>query len=183
MNVNSIFKHALLEMDEDPADISDYDEKFKMYLNMGYQLIVRKYYKPRETVVVRTDKEGYLNLYGYNVEEIVAMQTVDGRPVTYEVHPDGRNEYQTSARGQKVAVVYVTSYPPLVDELDEPNLPEHVHYALVNYICYKHLSSGNLAKQSRAQYYLQSFYEAMGMLKPTGSGSVKTYTNFYAATE
>lgn len=173
----------MLEMDEDPADICDYDEKFRMYLNMGYQLILRKYYKPRETVIVCTDKEGRLNLIGYDVEEIVTMQTVDGRPVTYEVHPDGRNEYQTSVYGQQVAIVYVTNYPPLVNELDEPRLPEHVHYALVNYICYKHLSSGNLAKQSRAQYYLQSFYEAMGMLKPAGTGSVKTYMNFYAATD
>lgn len=182
MNVNSIFKHAMLEMDEDPADICDYEEKFRMYLNMGYQIIVRQHYKPKETYRCHADENGNISLAGYDIESVVEMTDEDGHMVRYAACPDGCGVYRTSVRSGDVDVVCQVNYPALEKGTDVPEIPEHVHYALVNYICYKHLSSGNLAKQSRAQYYRQSFYEAMGMLKPAGTGSVTTYRNFYSAT-
>jgi len=40
-----------------------------------------------------------------------------------------------------------------------------------------------MAKQSRAQFFLSSFYAAMRMIRPEGMGSVKDYKNLYAATD
>ncbi|MBE5798329.1 MAG: hypothetical protein E7321_00050 [Clostridiales bacterium] len=182
MNVSAILHHVMLELDEDPADINDYDQKFMMYLNMGYQLILRQHYKPRETYLSQADERGMVNLSGYDIDCVVQMQDEDGRIVHFRADAQGDGVYHTTARDEDVVVVCQVTYPPLSGELDVPRIPEHVHYALVQYICYKHLSSGNLAKQSRAQYYKQSFYEMMSMLKPVGTGSVTTYTNFYSAT-
>lgn len=182
MNVASIFKHAMIELDEDPSDICDYDEKFKMYLNMGYQIILRQHYKPRETFICHADEQSRVCLDGYSVESVVQITDMDGRPVSFRACADGCGMYQVAVHDEDVNVVCQVNYPALENELDVPRIPEHVHYALVQYICYKHLSSGNLAKQSRAQYYRQSFYEAMGTLKPVGTGSVTTYSNFYSAT-
>lgn len=182
MNVSVILKNVMLELDEDLADIADYEEKFKMYLNMGYQIILRQYYKPRETFIVHTDKQGRVDLTGFDVEQVIEMQARNGRRVQFRACSDGCGAYQTTARDEEVSVVCQVNYPALVKDEDIPNIPEHAHYALVQYVCYKHLSSGNLAKQSRAQYYRQSFYEAMSMLKPMGTGSVTTYINFYSAT-
>lgn len=182
MTTDQIFRHAMLEMDEDPADIIDYTDKFSMYLNNGYQILLRKYYKPRETCVFQTDENGMVYLTGYDIENVVEMRDESGRLVQFQESADGSGAYQTNARNSNVSVVCQVNYPPLEKGLDEPMIPEHAHYALVLYICYMHLSSGNLAKQSRAKHYLQGFYEAANAIRPVGAGSVTTYKNFYSAT-
>ena len=63
--------------------------------------------------------------------------------------------------GQTLRAVCEVAFYPLEDGQDEPQIPEYAHAALADYICYRHLSSGNLAKQSRAQFYQNSFYQAM----------------------
>lgn len=122
MTVGEIYTQALLELDESTEDLHEFEQKFNHYLNIGYQIALRDYYKPQELMS-----------------------------------------------------------EPLANPDDVPNLPEHAHHGLVDYICYRHLSSGNLAKQSRAQFYRQSFYEAMRMLHPQNSSPGK-YVNFYEAT-
>ena len=62
-------------------------------------------------------------------------------------------------------------------------LPAYAHAALSDYICYRHLSSGNLAKQSRAQFYQNSFYQEMNRIRPQGMGSVTRMRNLYEATD
>ena len=68
-------------------------------------------------------------------------------------------------------------------ETDEPMLPRRVHHALADYICFRHLSCGNMAKQAKAQFFLTSFHQAMRTLRPQGMGSVKGYNNLYAQTD
>lgn len=182
MTVSDILSAALRELDEDPADIGEYRDKFMLYLNMGYQTILRKYYRPRETLPMRTDENGLLNLYGYDVESVLSIRDENGRTVSFTPCADDSGDVQTPARNAEVLVLCQMNCPPLAQDGDEPRLPEHAQYALVWYICYKQLSSGNLAKQSRAQVYMQGFYDVMSMLRPMGTGSVKTYTNFYEAT-
>ncbi|MBE5798368.1 MAG: hypothetical protein E7321_00250 [Clostridiales bacterium] len=182
MTADQIIRHAMLELDEDPGDMSEYDQRFRMYMNTGYQLILRQYYKPRETFVCHADENGRVNLDGFDIERVVEMRDKTGRCVPFGVCPDGCGMHQTAVRNQDVTVICQVNYPALESGLDVPRIPEHVHDALVSYICYKHLSGGNLAKQSRAQVYLQSFYEAMRMLRPMGAGSVTAYKNLYSAT-
>ena len=71
----------------------------------------------------------------------------------------------------------------LENGLDEPLLPEYAQPALADYICYRHLSSGNLAKQSRAEFFRQSFYQQMRTINPQGAGSVTRMQNLYAVTD
>ena len=71
----------------------------------------------------------------------------------------------------------------LEQDADEPQLPLEAHAALADYICYRHLSSGNLAKQSRAQHYRNEFYAQMQRLSPRPSGGVTGYKNFYTVTD
>ncbi|MEI3413646.1 MAG: hypothetical protein V8Q88_00480 [Christensenellales bacterium] len=85
-------------------------------------------------------------------------------------------------RGRRCGRLEVAFYP-LEDGQDEPQLPEYAHAALADYICYRHLSSGNLAKQSRAQFYQTSFYQAMQRIRPEGMGSVTRFRNLYEVTD
>ena len=71
----------------------------------------------------------------------------------------------------------------LTQDSDEPKLPEYAHSALVEYICYRHLLNGNLAKQSQAQAHLNRYYQIAGTIRPQGSESVRTMRNLYAATD
>lgn len=182
MTVSEILAAALRELDEEMADMPDFRDKFMLYLNMGYQTILRKYYRPRETFHMRTDDSGRLDLYGLDVESVAAVRDEEGRTLPFTTSADDSGILQTDARNANVNVICQVNCPPLAADGDEPRLPVHAQYALVWYICYKQLSSGNLAKQSRAQVYMQSFYDAMSMLRPVGTGSVKRYTNFYEAT-
>lgn len=182
MTVGEILTAAMHELDEDPADLNEHRARFMLYLNTGYQTILRKYYRPRETLCMHTDEDGWLNLYGHDVEQVLSIRDHRGRHVSFTPCDDDSGDVEIGLRDADVYVLCQVNCPPLGDITDEPKLPEHAHYALVLYICWKHLQSGNLAKQSRAQVYMNGFYEVMNMLQPMGTGSVKTYTNFYAAT-
>ena len=75
------------------------------------------------------------------------------------------------------------SYPDMKSGSDVPRIDETAHAALCDYACWRFLSNGNLAKQSRAQHYSQRFYAAMRMLRPQGMGSVTGYRGLYAVTD
>ena len=73
--------------------------------------------------------------------------------------------------------------PALQKATDEPQLPDFAHAALADYICYRHLSSGNLSKQSRAEFFRESFYQQMRALGYEGQGSVTRTKNLYTVTD
>ena len=49
MTLSQIIAQALRQLDEDAEDVSEYEERFRVYANMGYDIAVREYLKPRWT--------------------------------------------------------------------------------------------------------------------------------------
>lgn len=181
MKLAQIIKLALCQLDEDLEDAVDYDELFKMYANQGYVIAVEEYYKPREFVVFKSDDKGLIQLYE-DYGRVIELRDEFNRRVLFEVSPDGRYLITGRADTEFTAFVEVKA-AMLDDEGDEPSIPEKAHSALVDYICYRHLMNGNMAKQQRGQMYYQEFLRAMRRIKPQGDGSVRHMQNLYTATD
>ncbi|MBR5560934.1 MAG: hypothetical protein IKU73_05930 [Clostridia bacterium] len=182
MTLAGLMKLALRQLDETPEDISEYDELFRSYANMGYMIALRLYLKPRESFSLTTDEGGRADLGALPLGRVVQVEDERGRLVWFDVAADG-GSIRTGVREGKVKLLCEVEYPPLKGDTDEPRLPAYAHPALADYICYRHLSSGSLAKQSRAEFFYQSFYQQMRALKPQGAGSVTRLRNLYSATE
>lgn len=182
MTVNQILTQAMMELDEDIGDLPEYEQRFMRYLNAGYRIAMRRYFRPHEQHAAHTDRDGFA-CRPMGMLRVVAVRDENGRDVAFRESVDGSGMLKTSAHDADVYIAGEMEECPLKGSVDEPQLPEHAHDALVDYICYRHLSSGNLAKQARAQYYLQSFYDAMSAIRPQGDGAVTNYTNLYAATD
>ena len=163
MTLSQIIAQALRQLDEDAEDVSEYEESFRVYANMGYDIAVREYLKPRRIFYTEVDEEGNAPVPGLTVVRVI--------------------ELRDDLAGQTLRAVCEVAFYPLEDGQDEPQLPEYAHAALADYICYRHLSSGNLAKQSRAQFYQTSFYQAMQRIRPEGMGSVTRFRNLYEVTD
>lgn len=174
-------KLALRQLDEAAEDMSEYDELFRSYANMGYMIALRLFLKPREVMELRTDSAGCADLAGLFIARVVEVWDEEGRRVRFVMGGDGHTLH-TGACAQRVRVLCEIECPPLESGLDEPMLPEYAQPALADYICYRHLSSGNLAKQSRAEFFRQSFYQQMRAMTPQGAGSVTRLKNLYLAT-
>lgn len=173
---------ALRQLDEDPQDISEYDDVFRAYANMGYHIAVSEYLRPRETYAIQTDKDGRAQMPGTNEARIAEITDEEGRAVCFEIEADGKT-LRTGKRDKRLSAVCEILHPPMEEETDEPRLPAAAHPALADYICYRYLSSGNLAKQSRAQFFLNSFYQQMRAIRPQGMGSVTRERNLYAVSD
>lgn len=183
MTLAQIMKLALRQLDEDPEDISEYDELFRYYANMGYQIALRDYYKPRDVMTFRTDSKGVAVVGGLRIISIHDLRDENTKArVYYELSSTGRS-IRTGRPDASLTAVCETEKPPLENDTDEPIIPEYTHHALVDYICYRHLLSGNMAKQSRAQAFLQGFYQTMKLLQPESSGSVTDIYNLYSASD
>ena len=53
MTLSQIIAQALRQLDEDAEDVSEYEERFRVYANMGYDIAVREYLKPRRVFLHR----------------------------------------------------------------------------------------------------------------------------------
>lgn len=187
MTLAQIMTLALRQLDEDPEDISEYDDMFRVYANMGYQTAMVDYVKPRETREYVSGEEGMFDI-DRDVRRVVSLERRDENGHIYKDVP-----FILSPTGEQVITAYHNASFTAVCEVvpkgmeresDEPeHLPQSAHPALADYICYRHLSNGNMAKQSKAQFYLQQFYNAMRMLRPQGMGSVKGFKHLYAVTD
>lgn len=187
MTLSQIIRMALRQLDEDPGDVSEYDDLFRAYANIGYHIAVREYLHPREVRTLHTDECGAAPIGQTDIVRVVDVRrkVEDGGPlysVPFALTGDGR-AVKTRCGEETLYALCEVDYPAMSEETEEPKLPENVHHALADYICYRHLSSGNLAKQSRAQFYLSSFYQAMRQMKPDGFGSVTHEVNLYAVTD
>lgn len=187
MTLAQIMTLALRQLDEDPEDISEYDELFRAYANQGYQIALAEYVRPREMRTYRSDERGVIRMEE-DVRRIVELrQRMNGDKIRRNVF------FQLSATGRTIETAYPDTefiavceiVPPMLEtESDEPvHLPQEAHSALADYICYRHLSNGNMAKQAKAQYYQQQFYQAMQRIRPQGFGSVREFQNLYAVTD
>jgi len=182
MTLASIMKLALRQLDEAAEDISEYDELFKSYANMGYMIALKQFLRPRETLTLKTDKSGRADIRGMRISRVVEICGEDGQNVWFDLSADGCS-IVTQEREKSLRALCEMERPPLENDMDEPDMPQWAHAALADYICYRHLSSGNLAKQSRAEFFRQSFYQQMRTLTPQGAGSVTRMKNLYAVTD
>lgn len=182
MTLGQIMRLALRQLDEDPADIAEYAELFRMWANQGYQIVLKQYYKPIDTVVLKTDENGKAYIEGMDIERIIDLKDENERDVWNEVSTNGAY-LLTKQKDKTLTAVCQIKLAALEKDSDEPRFPEEYHSMLVDYICYKHLIRGNMAKQSRAQAFQSEFYRQAQQLKPQGGGSVTGFKNLYAVTE
>lgn len=187
MTLAQIMTLALRQLDEDPEDISEYDDLFRVYANEGYRIAVDTYVKPRETRYARSDEHGLIMLEP-DVRRVVELKErlESGRGAQNSLlvlSADGTALVTNLANRDFILLCEVTATDMEI-ETDEPTmLPKEAHNALADYICYRHLSNGNMAKQSKAQHYQTSFYQAMQRIRSKAMGSVRNFTNLYAATD
>ena len=181
MTLATIMKLAMRQLDEPDADMSEYEEMFAHYANMGYRIALKQYYKPRLTIETESDAYGDVRLDDVKIGRIVEVRDATGRRMPFVMDADGETLH-VGASWQTIRLLCEYDYPPMKDGLDSPRLPEYAQPALADYICYRHLSSGSLAKQSRAEFFRNSFYEQMRAIRPAADGSVKGLKNLYAAT-
>ncbi len=191
MTLAQIMRLALRQLDEDPEDVGEVDDLFAGYANLGYEIAVREYLKPRETRALYAGRRGYASIEGMDVERVVRVWDEQGRERAFETAPDGRNirllDWTYGAAdaqgGAPLRALCEVRYAPLEAPTDVPRLPPSAQAALADYICFRHLSCGNLAKQGRARFYEDSFYRAMRAIRPEGYGSVTRARNLYAVTD
>ena len=182
MTLAQIMQMALRQMDEGEADISEYDDVFRRYANEGYQLAMRDAAKPRQTLTLKTDKDGYADTQGMGAARIAAAYDAEGNEVFVCPSPDGRG-IRTDAAKKTLTVIAEMEPGMLLEDMDVPELPEWAHGALADYICYRHLSGGGLTKQKQAQFFYSMYSQTMRRIRPQGMGSVTGYRNLYEATD
>ena len=182
MTLAEIMRLALRQLDEDPADISEFADLFRNYANLGYKLLVSRYYKPKDTVTLLTDDKGMACIEGMDIDYIVSLCDSRDCNIHFHISADGA-WIETPRKNADLTAVCVIEFPPMREDTESPRIPEHAHQALVDYVCYRHLMNGNAAKQSRAMMYYQMFEQTARTIKPQGSGSVTRMRNLYTATD
>lgn len=180
MTLAEIMRLALRQLDEDPADISDFADLFRSYANLGYKIIVSRYYKPKKEFSLQTDENGEAELDGLGIDHILILTDKNGSEVWYRLSGDG-SKIATTHKNAELNALCILDYAPMKEDSDQPQFPEHAHHALVDYVCCRYLLNGNAAKQNRAMMFYQQFEQTARTIKPQGSGSVTHFRNLYAA--
>jgi len=181
MTLATIMKLAMRQLDEQETDLSEYEELFRHYANMGYMIALRQYLRPRLKLELESDGYGDVRLEDARIERVVEVRDAMGRRMPFAMDADGETLH-LGAGWQTVCVLCEYAFPPMEDGLSAPMLPEYAQPALADYICYRHLSSGSLSKQSRAAFFRDSFYEQMRAIRRQAEGSVTGLKNLHEAT-
>ena len=84
MTLSQLIAHALRQLDENAEDVSEYEESFKVYANMGYDIAVREYLKPRRIFYTDVDEEGNAPVPGMLITRVVELRDKYGRDVGYD---------------------------------------------------------------------------------------------------
>ena len=74
MTLSQIIAQALRQLDEDAEDVSEYEERFRVYANMGYDIAVREYLKPRRIFYTEVDEEGNAPVPGLTVVRVIELR-------------------------------------------------------------------------------------------------------------
>lgn len=182
MTLAQIILRAINLLDEDPQDVDEFHDLFMAFANEGYRIAVTQYIKPRQRFPIRTDKNGSASLFFGDITRVVSLEDEMGYQVWFDLSEDGMR-IRTRRPSENMLALCEIGYPDMEHDDDVPRLPAFLHPALADYICYRYLSSGNLARQSRAQVFSANFYRAMQAARPQGMGSVTRLQNLYAVTE
>ena len=89
MTLSQIIAQALRQLDEDAEDVSEYEESFKVYANMGYDIAVREYLKPRRIFYTDVDEAGNAPVPGLTVTRVIERRD-GGHPDSFQ--REGRND-------------------------------------------------------------------------------------------
>lgn len=183
MTYAEIKELALRQLDEDPYDMAEHDHLLSAYVNEGYQKTLIDYARPREVYTLKTDKDGKADISGLNIRHIVEVTEADHGHSAWATQDALGQTLHTAVRDGKIQLIALITYPNMENGNDVPRLPEWAHAALADYACYRFLSNGNMAKQSRAQFYFSAYASTMRQLRPQGMGSVTAIKNLYTATD
>ena len=182
MTYSEIKQHALRQLDEDPHDMSEYGDMLGAYINEGYVRAVMEYARPREIFTLKTNEDGDADISGLGILHIAQVTEAEHGYSAWAT-PDAMGDtLHTAVRSGKIKLVALVTRPEMTEDSDSPRIPEWAHGALADYACYRFLSNGNMAKQSRAQFYLQQYLTTMNRIRPQGMGSVTGLRNLYTAT-
>ena len=110
MTLSQIIAQALRQLGEDPQDVSEYEEAFKEDANMGYDIAVREYLKPRREMCLDIDGNGRAPVVGVIVNRVIRMTDEDGRDVAFDLAGDGEAlPYGGTTRGERRCGRYARS--------------------------------------------------------------------------
>lgn len=183
MTFAEIKQLALRQLDMDPADMDEAGDLLGVYVNEGYQTALIDYARPREVYTLKTDKDGKADLYGLRILRIAEVLEHPHGLSAWATQNATGDTLHTAVRDGEIKLTALVTYPDMADDSEEPRLPAWAHGALADYACYRFLSNGNMAKQSRAQFYLQRYLTQMERIRPQAMGSVTTLRNLYTVTD
>ena len=90
MTLAQIMRFALLQLDEDPADMAEIADLLSAYVNEGYQIAMRDYAKPREAFTCQTDGKGNAPVGARRILRVVTLRNAEGRDVPFVLSADGQ---------------------------------------------------------------------------------------------
>ena len=117
MTLSQIIAQALRQLDEDVEDVSEYEERFRVYANMGYDIAVREYLKPRRIFYTEVDEEGNAPVPGLTVVRVIELRDKNGFDVGFDLDPCGRcfHVWRDDLAGQTLRAVCEVAFYPLED--------------------------------------------------------------------
>lgn len=180
MTLAQIYKLALRQLDMDIEDVAEYVELFRQYANEGNQIVVNNYWRPCEEMRLHSDEDGRVWLYGMDVHHVICVMDAYGRTLPFRTAPDG-TYISVGEKNMELSLTCQKMARQMTDDNEEPPFPNENHFALVDYICYRQLVSGNAAKQSRARVFYDAFLLGCRRIVPQNTGSVKQMHGLYAA--
>lgn len=183
MTYAQIKQLALKQMDEDPHDMDEHGDLLGAYINEGYQIAVDDYLRPKEMFRVRTDENGDADISGLGIRRITAVQDAEHRYSVWGTQDALGHTLHTARKLAALDIVAIVGYPEMTEDGETPRIPSWAHGALADYACWRYLSNGNLAKQSKANFYYGRFAQQMQRIDPQGMGSVTGYKNLYTVTD
>ena len=107
MTLSQIIAQALRQLDEDAEDVSEYEERFRVYANMGYDIAVREYLKPRRIFYTEVDEEGNAPVPGLTVVRVIELRDKNGFDIGFDLDPCGRcfRVWRDDLAGQTLRIV------------------------------------------------------------------------------
>ena len=183
MTYAQIKQLALRQLDEDPHDMDEFGDLLGTYVNEGYQTALIDYYRPREVYTLKTDAEGNADLTGLKILHIAQVTDHPHGHSAWATQDSTGETLHTAVHNGEVKLTALVTYPDMTEDSEEPRIPTWAHAALADYACYRFLSNGNMAKQSRAQFYMQRYLTQMERIRPVAMGHVSGLRNLYAATD
>ena len=167
MKLGQIVKMVMTQAGEDVEDTEEYREQIIIYVNEGLRRMHERY-KPTRTATLYPDEDGKISIAGIKgMDRITMVTTQDGRECRWEAAGEGKIAAGVGD-GEGVKIRYTFEAPEMLEETDEPELPQGAHMALADYATWRFYGNGNLAKQQRGEFYYRRFLMELEKITPKG---------------